>query len=273
MLCDQCRFLLPQLIAEQLGDELQQQLEAHLHDCDHCLRYFAALSEQHANIANTDAAQLTARILLASGTNPCESSETLLCDFTDGVLDAEQVYFLERHLQECQPCQELQAGLQAVDTGLRLCKAPPVPTDLLADILRRTSAAESRKSTAGHRLLAFWQGLLQRPRFALEASFAVTVLWLSTFGTPSAVVGTAFAEQPALMERIPVEKVLQNTRIGLEKLVPNLDDELLLLQEQPNRLWQSGNEAVRNLGNNIGQEFDQLWKTLLAQPVNESNLN
>ena len=86
----------------------------------------------------------------------------------------------------------------------------PPPADLVDQILTRTSARPKQPTVSLlNRLPTLstnFTGLLRRPRFSLEASFAGTLVWLLIFGTPVHSNDLA-VQNPAMFDLVRRETV------------------------------------------------------------------
>jgi hypothetical protein len=121
-------------------------------------------------------------------------------------LDAE---LLRLHLDGCRACENLLASMASLSVDLPLLAERPLDERFVDEVLARTS--RRRRLDARSRLVAAWHGLLTRPRFALEAAYALTALVVLIVGIPNAPV--------AGVSRRAFEITTRDVRPGIERSV------------------------------------------------------
>ena len=233
MQCEKFKSDLADFIAGSLADDELQKCKHHLVECSNC---FALLSEKIASeslLSDKQNDQLTAIVLGGLKLNPCQQSESQLCDYIDGSLDAAAQRLLQSHLEDCENCTELTATLRILDTEIAGLAEPQLVPDLSARILAKTTAIDvavplssrTRQIDIG----ALFANLMRRPRFPLEAAFAATIVWTTLFGVPTGVQFNAQADSLPLVNPELVQERLINLQ---ENLNTGGNDFPLLVDEQ-----------------------------------------
>lgn len=214
MRCTEFSQLLPDLLRGTLPQAMRDACDAHLLECAICLECLADASAGHWQ--HQDANVMLDSIVQSTTPELCATSAYLLCDSLDGTLSAEQSVLLSSHLDGCKACQALQVSLLAVSAQLPLLAEKQPPDALLARIFLSTTHQSPLATGFLQRALKHIEAVLLRPRFALEAAFSVTLVWTLLFGVPASILDTAFAEQPALIERLELPQIWTQAQAGLE---------------------------------------------------------
>jgi len=162
------------------GDE-RRAMSAHVRTCALChelVEMLGASVETPPDLADLVLDQTTGR--------PCESARLNLCEFVDGRLDAVDAELLRTHLGACEECAALSRVLISLAADLPLLAEMEPDERFVGEVLARTLPRRTRAARWVARLAEGWNGLVRRPRFALEAGYVLTVLFLLVFGIPSA---------------------------------------------------------------------------------------
>lgn len=274
MHCEGFRQHLPDMLAQTLDTDLGRDAELHIAECEHCLQVFASYLAGTRNYAVPDAQALTALILQATDTAPCQSCEAMLCDYIDAELESESARFMAVHLEGCDACRQLCDALMNAEAMLDQLVQQQPPADLVPNILRQTSLAPP-VVTRLSRLTAFGTTLLQRPRFPLEASFVTTLVWIASFGLPASIDTTAFAEQLVLPERLPLQQIVTQAQSNLRELrVPmtDIEDTFDSFNHYGSSLLERSVEKAQNSGGALWQWLTREVDTVvrpLADPETE----
>lgn len=219
MNCSQFSQALEAFLDETLPEEEGQRCALHLAGCAHCRKLWRQRGGELFHLPDGDAARLSASILAATDQDSCAAATAQLCELLDESLAEPDRHYLEQHLATCADCTELLGALGRVNAELaNLARLTPA-RDLSAAILRQTSGREAsglwqrfRESNPGR----FAAGLLQRPRFAMEAAFLFTLFWTSVFGLPGSVSIAVEASSLQLVNRAAVERRLADARNNLQ---------------------------------------------------------
>ena len=106
----------------------------------------------------------------------CEQTEARLSDYLDGVLHAEEWSAFNKHVNTCERCAPLVAGVAHALGGLYALEEVEPPAQLETAILTATLGVRSSWDFMG------WLRSLQSPRFVYSlASAAATIVLLLTF--------------------------------------------------------------------------------------------
>lgn len=145
--------------------------------------------------------ELTAAILAATSGSPCARAEALLPCLADGELSGEEVALLTAHLAHCAPCRALAESLAWLEGALP-AMARREPDALFAgEVLAAIAQAEAADALPrlDERLADWWRRSWRRPRFALEAAYAGTLIVVALTATPVSPLRGAPREALALL--------------------------------------------------------------------------
>lgn len=145
--------------------------------------------------------ELTAAILAATSGNPCARAEALLPCLADGELSEEEVALLTAHLAHCAPCRALAESFAWLESALpAMATAEPDPR-FTAEVLAAIAQADASAALPrfDERLADWWRRSWRRPRFALEAAYAGTLLVVALTATPVSPLREAPREALALL--------------------------------------------------------------------------
>jgi len=109
----------------------------------------------------------------------CEQTELLLTDYLDGLLQPEHQHAFDLHVNTCERCTPLVAGVTHAIAKLRALPELETPPRLVYNILDATLGP--RETVTGWAAVRAWVRSLASPRFAYgSASIAATFLMLIT---------------------------------------------------------------------------------------------
>lgn len=149
--------------------------EEHADCCPSC-GIWAAVLIRPALPSAEDPAALTGSILGRTSGPACGQAREGLCDFVDGALPPAELELLAEHLSHCPPCATLAAELGEIEALLPGRAALDPGETFTRGVLEHTSRATFPEPPA-HAFRTGWRELLaRRPRLALEAAYAATVL-------------------------------------------------------------------------------------------------
>jgi hypothetical protein len=175
-----------------MAENERRSAEIHLRDCEECRFLLAALglapedpSAQRSDIAAS---------VLEQTTGPsCARAISLLCDFTDELLDPLDRQLVATHLEHCADCAELSQALGELKVLLPELAVETPDSRFVSDVMAATTL-KPRSARWIERLLDFFACQAQRPRFSWEAAYLATLLLVLLFGNPF----SAFRDAPQL---------------------------------------------------------------------------
>ncbi|MBM4117446.1 zf-HC2 domain-containing protein [bacterium] len=149
--------------------------------------------------------ELTAAILAATSGSPCARAEALLPCLADGDLSEEEVALLTAHLAHCAPCRALAQSLAWLERTLPALATCEPDARFTADVLAALADADATAALPrlDERLAEWWRRSWRRPRFALEAAYAGTLLVVALTATPVSPLREAPREALALLRGEP----------------------------------------------------------------------
>lgn len=203
-------------VAGALEPAARRRIEEHLAACPAC-RELADL----ARLAD-DAPDLTAAVLAATTGPACRAAEERLPAWLDSDLGEADRHLVALHLETCGTCRALADVLVAMDAALPSLREMTPPPGFTAQVLHalRALAPRAARPEAGWAaeppprldgrlarwLKTAWPRLVQRPRFATELAYALTVVGILAVQAMGTFVG---AEPRELLERAREQTVAQ----------------------------------------------------------------
>jgi hypothetical protein len=174
---------------------------------------------------------LTRRILAATTGPACPRAEDLLAARCDASLDPLDAALLEGHLGRCAPCRELAAALEFALPALpALAQRDPGPAFTAAVLARTSRRPATGLVPALERLTLAATALMQRPRFALEASWVGAALVAVLIWSPLAPSGASQQAVAAVQNGGAV--VPQLVRASVPEIEEEVDAALQELRER-----------------------------------------
>lgn len=181
-----CRTLeqcLDACLEGKLTDEERGSLDRHLESCGAC-RHLLSIARGEVNPAAGIPEGFTESVLERTGGSPCVRARQLLCEYVDGHLSPPDFELVCAHLDNCQRCVALAAGLSELQNHLPgMAEIEPDPV-FTAAVLRRFSALADHRADPWTRVHQWWLNLVRRPRFSWEAAYVGTLLLVLAFGNP-----------------------------------------------------------------------------------------
>jgi hypothetical protein len=159
----------------------------------------------HEDSPKPDAEALTAAILAATSGSPCTRAEALLPCLADGELSAEEIALLTAHLAHCAPCRALAESLSWLAGTLPAMATREPEAGFTAAVLAAIAREDERAALRrfDERLAAWWRRSWRRPRFALEAAYAGTLILVALTATPVSPLREAPGRALALLRQDP----------------------------------------------------------------------
>ncbi len=184
--CDALLDALDALVDGSAAASLRAAAEDHARGCSDCGALLAAASgpPESSAVAADDVPDLAGAVLARTGADPCRRAAEVLGSDRPGTGDRD---LLDRHLAYCGACEALARALTGLARDLPALAVPVDAPDLVPAVLRRTLPFAARYRRRVRPVVEAARALARRPRFALEASYAVLVLFLVLFGVPRSV--------------------------------------------------------------------------------------
>lgn len=186
MTCD--RFQAAVVAADDVGADLERHeaLAEHAASCVDCRAWAAAYAEGAAWWVNGSAGRLAPDVIAATAGDVCALTRQRLTSATDSPPDASAATLVAGHLGRCEGCRAFAAAWSQVSLALPGLADLDPGLGFTAAVLARTS--RRRPASWLDRVRAVGTRLARRPRFAWEAAYVVTLIWLVVFGPPVAVL-------------------------------------------------------------------------------------
>ncbi len=184
--CHSFEQRLEDFLDRKLGAEQRRGVEQHLDQCRRCRELVAMLDQP------IPAPPDLARAVLEKTSGPtCDRARSCLCDHVDGRLSGVPAELVRVHLGACEECGALARTLVRLGIDLPQLAAMQPDERFVRDVLTRTLPLRVRWNRWAARVSARWQRLLQRPRFAWESAYVLTVLLALLVGVPNWPVAAA----------------------------------------------------------------------------------
>jgi anti-sigma factor RsiW len=222
--------------------EEREEAERHVAGCVECGElWHAALDHAPSRVPSTPEAGIAGNTDIVDSVlgrtigSACKRAENLLCDYADGALAANDSAILAAHLGHCAQCGALVGSLREMNGVLAgLAELDPGPA-FVPRVLAATSWRQPAPSWLPGRLGEWLQSLVERPRFAFEAAYVGTLLFVLIFGNPANTlqaasertvavaqsgIGQVRSALPAALSSLPlggvedVQKALPLARVG-----------------------------------------------------------
>lgn len=158
--------------------------EAHLENCQRCRRLLDTARGIIDPLAGVQGDAL-ARSIMASTSGPvCPRAESSLWEYVYGSLDDAESQLIALHVEHCEGCRSIAVEFAAAQQVLpAMAEIDPGPF-FAREVLGLTSRQQARVSGFRTRFLAWWNRMVYRPRFAMEAAYIGTLVLALLFSTP-----------------------------------------------------------------------------------------
>jgi len=237
------------------------QCQEHASACESCRRWCATFAEGAELWRVETGADLAMPVMAATGGAPCDRARELLASSRDMVLDPTDTSLLAAHAARCVECRTFAATLASIADALpTLAEWDPGP-GFAAAVLARTSLRPAEPSWGDWRRAA-WQRLVQRPRFAWEAAYVVTLCWLLIFGHPITALDWTTARVSAVArDTVPARVRVVQTRVASwrERATADVGRAVSLVA--------SGRESMEKAASGAQRQATAWWTSLAADVV------
>jgi hypothetical protein len=161
----------------KLSAEERAAAEEHLDECHSCQKLLEVTTGSVDILPEEMREGLTLSILNCTSGGPvCPRVESSLWEFVDGAQSSEESQLIALHLDHCAGCGAMAADLAAIQAVLpEMAEIDPGET-FTREVVRITSGKRAYRPDLPTRLEGWWNRMVQRPRFALEAAYVCTVL-------------------------------------------------------------------------------------------------
>jgi predicted anti-sigma-YlaC factor YlaD len=237
MNCADFQHYLPQMLAEVLEPSQLLLVEQHLASCPQCLVLWTdALADGQALSVQPS---LASNVLNTLGLNPCIAAQDALCEHKDPTLQLDTTVAL--HLEGCPDCAALSQTVLELNRELPTLCEIPVPEKFTLQVLARTSRQVQMPTEFTNIKRKSWRSMAkrvsQRPRFAIEAAYVLSLSLLFVISTPTL----------GLDRRDDVDQIIYSAR-SLGELQSQI------IREQNDLILRSGRE-----------QWDKLYDTTFTQ--------
>jgi hypothetical protein len=199
--------------------------------------------------------------MAATGGATCDRARELLASIRDMVLDPTDASLLAAHAARCLECRTFAATLASITEALpTLSEWDPGP-GFAAAVLARTSLRPA-EPTWGDWWRAAWQRLVQRPRFAWEAAYVVTLCWLLIFGQPITALDWTTARVSAVArETVPARVRVVQTRVvsWRDRVTADVDRAVSVVE--------TGRASMEKAASGAQRQATAWWTSLAADVV------
>ncbi len=173
--------------AGTLPEAERRETDQHLCRCEACRALLEVLQSVENQIGASD---LSRAVLSRTTGSACGRCRSLLGDLLDGVLEGGESELVMSHLSSCASCGSLFRAMSDVAELLPQMREMTPDSSFVPEVLHSTRALRHDRPGLS-RILDFFRGLTERPRFSWEAAYLGTLLVFGLFGTPFSPVHDA----------------------------------------------------------------------------------
>jgi predicted anti-sigma-YlaC factor YlaD len=153
----------------------------HLEGCPSC-RNLLAVARGDANILPQKECEDFVLAILDRTSGPvCPRVESNLWDFAGGDLESEESQLITLHLDHCAGCRMLAEDLAELQEVLPSILEIEPGRSFTGEVVARTSGRRRFHPDLPTRMHAWWNQVVQRPLFSLEAAYLATLLLFFAF--------------------------------------------------------------------------------------------
>ena len=176
-----------------LEPEPRGECQRHAESCNECGELLVLASLGDVGLEGPIGFDFTASVLEATSGFSCDSVAFELAE----TQNREQLGMRTmRHLSDCDSCRRLDAALLAIPRDLKGLRSFPVDALFADQVLARTLPIRQK---VARWWLRTWPNWVQRPRFATELAYVLTVALLVVVGNPTAPLA-ALSERASDLE-------------------------------------------------------------------------
>ncbi len=187
MKCSDFERRLEQYQAGTLLETERRETDQHLCQCASCRALLEALQLGENRLGRPDLSQA---VLSRTTGSACGRCRSLLGDLLDGILEGVENELVASHLEACTSCNSLFRAMSELAEVLPQMREMAPDSSFVPEVLRSTRALRHDRLGLS-RILEFFRGLAERPRFSWEAAYLGTLLVFGLFGTPFSPVHDA----------------------------------------------------------------------------------
>jgi predicted anti-sigma-YlaC factor YlaD len=184
MICSRFTRILADFLEGKLSRDDESAAEAHLGSCSDC-RGFLEMARGSVDILPGNRREELTRSILECTSGPvCRRVESCLWDFVAGGAGAEDSQLIALHLDHCAGCKSLAEEFAEMQ-GMLPAMAQVEPGGAFTrEVVSLISGVRPYRSRLRIRFLTWWNRIVYRPRFSLEAAYIGTLVIVFLFGSP-----------------------------------------------------------------------------------------
>jgi anti-sigma factor RsiW len=168
----------------KLSPDEQSAAARHLERCPHC-RQLMEIIDGSLNILPSDAQdELTRSILECTSGSVCPGIEPDLWDFVGGGLNEERSQLIALHLDHCSDCSAVAAELEELQDVLPTMAEIQPDGSFVREVVLLTDGLRSNRKKLAARFLTWWNAIVRRPSFSMEAAYVGTLAVVLLFSVP-----------------------------------------------------------------------------------------
>ncbi len=215
MNCGTFTRIVADFIEGKLPSDEQAAAMVHARDCDACRNLMAILSGKINTLSDERGREMVHSILQQTSGSACPRARDQLCDFVDGRLDEADLQLVGLHLNFCPDCRSITRELAAMKEDLPELAAIEPDRHFTRSVIEATSGRRPYRPGARTRLVAWWNRMVQRPRFSFEAAYLGTLVLVLVFANPVLPLGDM------ALRTLDSTKVAASTRDVASRLLPS----------------------------------------------------
>lgn len=153
----------------------------HLEGCPACRKLLAAARGDADILPQKECEDFVLAILNRTSGSVCPRVESTLWDFARGDLESEESQLITLHLDHCAGCRMLAEDLAELQTVLPSIAEIEPGRSFTGEVVALTSGRRQFHPDLRIRMQAWWNRVVQRPLFSLEAAYLATLVLLFAF--------------------------------------------------------------------------------------------
>jgi hypothetical protein len=182
--CSHFAEILADLQEGTLSPDDRSAARAHLAECSVCRGLLEIAGGDIDIIPQGGHDALARSILDRTSGSVCARVESFLWDFIEGELSIEDAHLLSLHLENCPECRSLAEDLVMIQQELPAMAEIDPGESFTRQVVSSTRRLRPYRPTLRDGFRAWWDRMVQRPRFSLEAAYVGALVLFLIFSIP-----------------------------------------------------------------------------------------
>jgi hypothetical protein len=197
----------------------QSAAQAHLAECATCHRLLEIARGEIDMLPQAQHDALTYSILDRTSGPACARVESSLWDFIEGDLNADDAHLISLHLENCAECRSVAEDLVLIQQELPEMAEINPGESFAREVVSATRELCLDRSAGSTGFRAWWDRMIQRPRFALEAAYIGALVLFLAFSIPFLSLQSVTLDKMSFAAVQPSEKFVVTAWAGTKTCV------------------------------------------------------